>query len=383
MKDYDLIIVGGGPAGSTAGYLLSRLGLKVLILDKSKFPRKKLCAGLITHKTGRLLERVFGETPDTLKEKGIINFESNSYEVLHKRRSLAVNRFDIPFYFVDRYHYDSFLLEKARGAGAEVIEGDAVVTCDPALPEVTTSSGRKLRAGFLLGADGIQSIVRRSFSESHFNTNEWNENLAMGLELFADRAEFDMDITHPMIFFGVINYGYAWIFPNKDRVVAGICGLQQKNDKPIKQLFDEFLAQVGFTGGMGQGKVKGHPLPFGNFLKRPAFQNTALAGDAAGFTDPIFAEGIFYAQRSAELLSQAVLTSIREGIEMEKGYHQLLQKYLLPELISAKRNRWFFYNRTQKQFLKTLFNVLGKRSSETVHGMRSHRWFRRPDGETI
>ena len=74
---YDVIIAGGGPAGSTAGYILSKAGLNVLIIDKSNFPRKKLCGGLITYKTIRLLERVFGETASSLDEKGIIDFVQN------------------------------------------------------------------------------------------------------------------------------------------------------------------------------------------------------------------------------------------------------------------------------------------------------------------
>jgi flavin-dependent dehydrogenase len=58
MTEYDVIIVGGGPAGSTAGYLLRNFGLKILIIDKNNFPRQKLCAGCITYKTVRLLERI-------------------------------------------------------------------------------------------------------------------------------------------------------------------------------------------------------------------------------------------------------------------------------------------------------------------------------------
>ncbi len=117
---YDVIISGGGPAGSTAGYLLSRSGLKVLIIDKSSFPRHKLCAGLITHKTVRLLERVFGESAGSLKEKNIINFESSHYQIFCRDNLINERDMDIPFRFIDRDSYDHFLLNKAVYAGADV-----------------------------------------------------------------------------------------------------------------------------------------------------------------------------------------------------------------------------------------------------------------------
>ena len=66
-NNYDIIIIGGGPAGSTAAYLLSNFGYKALIIDKSRFPRKKLCGGLITRKTLKLNERIFKETESDLR----------------------------------------------------------------------------------------------------------------------------------------------------------------------------------------------------------------------------------------------------------------------------------------------------------------------------
>ena len=78
--DYDVTIVGGGPGGSTAGYLLNRLGLNVQIIDKDVFPRQKLCGGILTLKTFKLLKRVFGETVESLLDKHIINFSTNFKE---------------------------------------------------------------------------------------------------------------------------------------------------------------------------------------------------------------------------------------------------------------------------------------------------------------
>jgi geranylgeranyl reductase family protein len=379
---YDVIIVGGGPSGSTAGHLLSRSGLKVLIIDKNNFPRKKLCGGLITYKTVRLIERVFGEGADSLKEKGIIDFESDRYEVLFRGESLALNSSDIPYYFVDRLLSDSFLLKKAQESGAEIIEGDGVVSCDLDLKELVISSGRKLRAEFLIGADGIHSLIRGEFPQDRFDVDAWKSELGMAIEIFVDRADISIEVNHPMVMFGFIDQGYAWIFPNREKIVLGICGPSQRNKNKFMTSFNDFLRSMGLDELIGI-EVRGYPLPFGNFLERPVHGSIALTGDAAGFADPIFAEGIFYAQRSAELLSQAVIAAHKGGASLDTAYHRLLQKHILPELKAAKRNRWFFYNGPQRYYLKMLFNLFGKRSSETVHGIRSHRWFRKPEDETI
>ena len=77
--DYDVIIVGGGPGGSTAGYLLKRLGLNVQIIDTDIFPRQKLCGRILTFKTFKLLKRVFGETVESLLEKHNINYFTNCF----------------------------------------------------------------------------------------------------------------------------------------------------------------------------------------------------------------------------------------------------------------------------------------------------------------
>lgn len=375
--DYDVIIAGGGPAGSTAGLILGRAGLNVLIIDKSSFPRKKLCAGLITHKTVRLLERVFDETAGSLKEKGAVNFGSDQYEILYRNESLARKSSAIPYYFTDRYVYDDLLLNKARSSGAVIAEGEGVTHCELDLNEVMTTSGRRLKAKFLIGADGVHSTVRKGFPLERFNKDSWQYDLGTGIEISVARSDVSFNVDHPMIYFGFADYGYAWIFPHRERLIAGICGLNRKNRKKgFVNSFHDFLSEAGL-GKFKKDIVRGYPLPFGNFLKKPFFRQTLLTGDAAGFADPIFGEGIFYAQRSGELAAGAIIESVEKGMDAGSVYQALLQKHILPEMISAKRHRWFFYNRQQKHCLNILFNLLGDISTETVHGIRSHRWFRK------
>jgi geranylgeranyl reductase family protein len=382
---YDVIIAGAGPAGSTAGYLLSKAGLKVLIIDKSTFPRKKLCAGLITHKTVRLLERVFGETADSLKEQDIINYESRRYEVYCKDKLISQRDIPVPFRFIDRDRYDYFLLKKARDAGADFIEGDGVRSLDMLRSAVTTVSGRKFTADVIMGADGVNSRIRRSFLVDLFGREDWSGNLASAHEIFLSRESVRKKFEHPALFFDRVDRGYAWIFPNRERFKVGMCALKKRNKEDVLTAFRNFLADMGLAPG--KEKIHSYVLPYGCFLPSPAFRNVMLVGDAAGFADPLFGEGIFYAQRSAELASQAILEVMKDGRGLEKSgdtpanaYLKLLQKHILTELEYAGKIRDVMFTRLNKFGylpLKILMALLGNKPVETVHGIRSYKWMKK------
>ncbi|RJR15769.1 MAG: geranylgeranyl reductase family protein [Nitrospiraceae bacterium] len=385
---YDVIIAGAGPAGSTAGYLLSRAGLKVLIIDKSTFPRKKLCAGLITYKTVRLLERVFGETVDSLKEKGLINYESNGYELYCRDRLITGRTIDVPFRFIDRESYDHFLLNKAREAGASVIEGDGVGlrSLNILKSAVRTNSGKEYSADIIIGADGVNSRIRRSFLVDLFGREDWSGNLASAHEIFIRRESTGKQLEHPALFFDYVDWGYAWVFPNRERLKIGMCALKKKNKDDILSSFRTFLSEMKFNE-MGEEKIHSYVLPYGSFLPTPVFRNVFLVGDAAGFADPLLGEGIYYAQRSAELASLAILDVMHDRRGQSKplealatAYINLLRQHIFTEFEYAGKIRKviFTYLNMSRYFpLKILMGLLGDMPVETVHGIRSYKWMKK------
>lgn len=387
MNDkYDIIISGAGPAGSTAAYLLSKAGLRVLIIDKSAFPRKKLCAGLITYKTVKLLERVFGETADSLKAKDLINFESSCYEVFCRDKLIASRDISVPFRFIDRESYDYFLLKSARDAGAELVEGDGVKSLDILKSMITTRSGRRFSADVIIGADGVNSRIRRSFLVDLFGRDDWVANLAAGHEIFVGRDSIKKQIDHPILFFDYIDNGYAWIFPNRERLKIGMCALIRNNRKDILTAFQRFLSEIGLQDTQEE-KIFSYVLPYGNFLPEPVFRNIILVGDAAGLADPLLGEGIFYAQRSAELASQAILTVMNgnKGIvkshkELATTYIKLLRQHIFTEFEYAGKIQDVLFtclNRFGYLPLKILMGLLGNKPVETVQGTRSYKWMKK------
>ncbi len=184
---YDVIIIGAGPAGSTAAYLLSKQGFRVLLADKKKFPRPKLCAGLITRKTTGIIEDIYGENVNTLKAQGAICHKTRNWVIFSKAKEIAKGRLNIPFHYVNRTVYDNFFLAKAKKAGTQVMEGERVVSVGIEKSYIKTDRGRIL---ILYGQPN--EIERHTNSMDTDPYEIWNYySLDGGSEfIFADRNGF-------------------------------------------------------------------------------------------------------------------------------------------------------------------------------------------------
>jgi len=388
MSEYDLIVAGCGPAGAAAATVAAKGGARVLMLDRAVFPRDKLCAGLLTWKTMQTLGRVFGETAESLQALGVINHKSSYYRIRHKDVSLSEGELVYPFHFVERRVFDAFCLERAQNAGAEVLTDQAVTWVDPDQGLVRVADGREFTARHLIGADGALSAVRACCP---VDQKRFRRGQGMGLELYlgrewlAGRAGLHEDVWagFPTIYSGFIDAGYSWCFPHQGRVVVGICGLY--HGKPagmIRERFGDFLDFLGLPQNHGL-PVRGHPLPYGNWLSKPAFGRTLLVGDAAGLVEPFFGEGIHYALRTGEMAATACLAAMQgaqDGQRAGQAYRAALSAEILPELIWARRLRnvlYWFVRLGLVLPVRAFLKGGGTRLQEMVHGMRSFRFLRK------
>ena len=378
-NSFDAIVVGAGPAGSTAAYLLAKSGLQVLVLDKKVFPRDKLCGGLLTRKTVRLLEDLFQTSPDYLAAHQIISHQSTRYGVNLREKSCFRGILEYPFYFIDRQVYDSFWLNMACKAGAEFRSGDKVISLDRSKNQVITGNGRRYSARVIIGADGAPSRLQRLLTAGGAIKNRKKSGLATTLEFIVSRDLAPSLPDYPVIYFGNIRWGYAWCFPRRNLRILGMCGLNQKSGKHLKRSLAKFLKTIKFPVDH-IGSVRSHALPYGNYLTQPGSGNILLIGDACGLADPLLGEGIYYAHKSGQLAALATLQSYRNPQDAFRVYRQQLCETIIPELKFVRIVRQLIFSLPGSWpglILSFLLKINPRKCEETIQGQRSYRWFRR------
>ena len=390
---YDAVVVGGGPAGSTAAYLLGESGYRVALLEKRAYPRDKVCGGCLSQKSVRFLDRVFHLPVPALQREGLLDSTGTGYALYIGSTRILAGDLVEPLYFTRRERYDAHLARKAAEAGAQIHEGVEVAAIDHAHHIVTASDGERYAARVIIGADGIHSRVRRSLPESVVRPEQWHENLGWALELTIPREEaralangdgsirLDDDLATPHLVLAACRRGYGWVFPNREAVIVGIGGLLQKNRKDLRDHFKEFLKTIGLSAFADRRPV-GFLVPLGNYIPSPAHEGTVLIGDAGGFASPILGEGIFYAHRTAELAAHAIDRHLTTAAPLAETYTALLQRRLIPELQAETALRDFLYGCLDAPVqipLGAFMKATGARVIDAVQGSRSFLGFRRDD----
>jgi geranylgeranyl reductase family protein len=377
-NSYDAVIIGAGPAGATAAYLLASQGFKVLIIDKSTFPRDKLCGGLLTMKTVRLLECIFAVSLDYLKNQRIITYQSFHYKVGSSKGVSIHGCMDYPFHFVQRSIYDAFWLQMAQKAGAEFRGGEKFVALDITSKKLTTNSGHEICGKYILGADGALSRTRRLLSTGGFIKPDWQSQMATTLEVFISNRYIPKLTDYPAIYFGHIPWGYCWSFPGEDFRILGIAGLSLKSGKLLRKGFHAFLESLNISVKR-LPLFKSHALPYGNFLSHPGHGNVILLGDACGLADPLLGEGIYYAHKSAQLVAKALLESFDDPQKVFNKYKRYLAQDIITELKRIRTIRRVIFSLPggwPYKVLSFMLKTIPKQCEEALHGQRSAKWFR-------
>jgi geranylgeranyl reductase family protein len=306
---YDVIIIGGGPSGSSAGRRAGKLGLNALLLEKEKFPRYKPCGGGLSKHAISYLDF---ELPSD-----VIEWEITGARVSFREQTMEAHKDYCLSAMVSRDVFDNFLLEMAKEAGAEVHTGEKVLQCveSPESVEVTTEKGT-YQARFAIIAEGahgrLKTCVRPVDSGDDYG-------ICMVTEVPASEEEIrERTGRNIIVHFGVAEGGYGWIFPHRTYYSVGIGGLTKDLPHP-KETMLEFLKQNGFTGDY---KLKGHKIPMGGVKRKITGSRVLLSGDAAGFVDAFLGEGLAYAISSGQFAAEVIA-----GICQCEGKTKDLKKY--------------------------------------------------------
>ena len=324
----DVLIVGAGPAGSFLGYLLARAGLKVTIIDKATFPRDKVCGGGISNKTLELLP--FDISPVVQRRV------TGAFLTYQNRDTVVKDMDDRGGAAVHRSEFDDFLLQKAICAGAQFHGDTSFVKAEKASDGVVVTTGRgALKARYVVGADGVFSQVRQSVFGRGLVT--YVPAVEALVSVTPDRAE---RIGNRVLFdFGAMPRGYGWIFPKKDHLNVGVFSIYPT--KSIKTDLAQFMRLYGILDSPLNVKHLGFSIPLRNKRREFERDNVLLLGDAAGFAESFYGEGIYYALKSSLVAAEALATGFDRP--SERAYSELIKKQIQPDLTYSEMNARMFF----------------------------------------
>jgi flavin-dependent dehydrogenase len=322
--EFDVIVVGAGPAGAATAILLAERGLEVLVLDRARFPRPKVCGEYLSPEAARILDRLgvlkvldaAGAAPlagmrITAPDGTVLEGRYRSVGAWRPYRghALGVPRDVLDAVLVDRLRALPVELREGVRVTDVVCEGDRVVGVEAATGDL---GSRVVRAPLVVGADGRASVVahRLGCRRPHRLRRMALVTYAGGIagcrdvgEIFVDPPDYA--ILNPL---APDRANVSLVVPLAD-AAPWTARLERFFAARVKQL-PHLARRLAGAERIAPVQAMG-PLAYRVAL--PRHGGVLLVGDAAGFYDPLTGEGVFTALRSAELAAETVAQAFRQG----------------------------------------------------------------------
>ncbi len=339
--DYDIVVVGGGPAGSSAAFAAAKNGVKVALLEKEECISQSVRTSGVTWIKD---VKKFGIPPDFYNEIKNYSFCSPNNQVSIKDSKPRAVVLDV------RKTYQ-WLAEKAEKEGADIFVKtnviDVIKNNEGKISGVKTTSKENyiFNSKIVIDASGFQSVVGKSLGV----VKQW-ERFGVGAEYEAFAEHVDSDTWWLMVGQQYSPAGYAWIFPvskNIIRIGVGV-GKPESTIDPTERLKELIEKKPGPIKNLGKiTPIEFHYglIPNDGLSRKTVYDNLILVGDSAGQANPLVLEGIRYAIMFGRVAGEVSAKAIKAGNTSEKSlkkYEEYWQKAIKAKINSALKvqDRW-------------------------------------------
>ncbi|KAB1159840.1 geranylgeranyl reductase family protein [Tenacibaculum aiptasiae] len=362
MNHYDVAVIGSGPSGASTAFHLAKQGISIVIIEKETLPRYKTCGGGFVYR-GRK------DLPFDITE--VVEKEFHTVDVyLGKKLHFKTHREKPTISMVMRDSFDNLITKKAKEFGATLLENHKLkgLSFDNNVITLETSQGN-LTANFVIAADGALSPTAKLAG--------WKEDtrkLIPALEYEVEVSEEDFERLSKEVRFDIdaIPFGYAWSFPKKNHLSLGVASARRTKIN-LKKFYKEYLETLGINNIVSESQ-HGFQIPVAPRTDGFVKNNVFLIGDAAGFADPITAEGISNAIYSGKLAAEAIIETNKNLELAGKLYEEKLENTLLPEIKTGLwLAKWFYEQKTIRNLLLSKYGQhFSEAMADVFHGDRNY-----------
>ncbi len=350
---YDVAVIGSGPSGASAAFYCAQKGLKTVIIEKEVLPRYKTCGGGFVFRGRKKMAFDLSEVVES-------EFKSVDIVFAEKKLKFETTRQDPIITMIMRDSFDHLIVKKAEALGVDLIQGEALIGIKTG--EVATLSTKEsiIKAKFVIAADGALSPTAKLMG--------WQETRmmcpALEYEVEVTPEEFEKHKNSARFDIDAAPLGYGWCFPKKNHLSIGVGNFMKTKKNPkLKEYYNSYLDYLGIKEVLSS-EAHGFIIPISPRSDGFVRENVFLIGDAAGFADPVTAEGISNAILSGKLCAEAIASSEGDLSQAKTGYEEKLNESLLPELRTGVLLSKLFYE--NKKLRNLLLKQIGQQAAEAM-----------------